>query len=131
MVKSKGALHLTEKGSEIWDSGRARVGWPDYPSHANVLPPLLGPSQAWGLSTGHSCFPFLLNHTAAIWTRLSLHNVAELLHRPRLGLSRQAWPSEPRPLPSAPMPDPLGPSSLLPSLLRGPADSSGPGSATC
>lgn len=39
-------LSRAERGSEIWDSGRARVGWPDYPSHANALPPLLGPSQA-------------------------------------------------------------------------------------
>lgn len=113
---------MAERGSEIWDSGRARVGWPDYSSHANVLPPLLGPSQAcvsvsvWGgggLTTGHSCFPFLLNHTVAIWMRLSLHSPAELLRWPRLSLCRQAWPSEPWPLPSAPVADPLRPSSRL------------------
>ncbi len=83
--------------------------------------PVGSQSSMGGLSAGHSCFPFLLNHTAAIWTRLSPHNTAELLCRPRLSLSRQAWPSEPRPLPSAPVPDPLSPSSLLLPLLRGPA----------
>lgn len=71
------------------------------------------PVKRGGLSAGHSCFPFLLNHTAAIWTRLLPHNTAELLRRPRLSLSRLAWPSEPRPLPSAPVPDPLRPSSPL------------------
>ncbi|KAM7385943.1 hypothetical protein PAMP_001983 [Pampus punctatissimus] len=73
---------MAERRSEIWDSGRAGAGWPDYPSHANGLPPLLGPSQAWGLSAGRSCFPFLLNHTAAIWTRLSLHDAAAALPAP-------------------------------------------------
>lgn len=77
------------------------------------------PVKHRGLSTGHSCFPFLLNHTAAIWTRLSPCNTTEHLRRPRLSLSRQASPSEPRPLPSAPVADHLSHSSPL--FLRGPA----------
>lgn len=48
---------LAERGSEIWDSGRAQVGWPDYPSHANALPPLLGPSQAWGVQRWPQLLP--------------------------------------------------------------------------
>ncbi len=83
------------------------------------LPCWVPVKRGGALSAGHSCFPFLLNHTATIWTRLSLHT--ELLRRPRLSLSRQAWPSEPRPLPSAPVPDPLCPNSPLLLLLRGPA----------
>lgn len=96
---------------------RARVGWPDYSSHANVPP-----STAESQSSVCVCVSFgrrggswsqLLpvsakNHTAAIWMRLRLHNVAALLQP---SLSRQAWPSEPRPLPSAPVPDPPCPSS--------------------
>lgn len=36
-------------------------------------PPAAGSqSSVGGLGAGHSCFPFLLNHTAAIWTRLTL-----------------------------------------------------------
>lgn len=80
------------------------------------------PVKHRGLSTGHSCFPFLLNHTAAIWTRLSPCNATEHLRRPRLSISRQAWPSEPRPLPSVPVADLLVPSSPL--FLRGPASRS-------
>lgn len=83
--------------------------------------PVGSQSSVGGLSVGHSCFPFLLNHTAAIWMRLPPHNATELLCRPQQGLSRQAWPSESRPLPSAPVPDPLCPSSLLLPLLRRPA----------
>lgn len=108
---------MAERGSEIWDSGRAGAGWPDYPSHANTPPPPppMSPvgSQSnmgggggwwwwwWGLGAGHSCFPFLLNHTAAIWTRLRLHSAAELLCRP-----------QPQPGPQSP-----GPCLLLQCLI--------------
>ena len=63
-----------------------------------------------GLGAGHSCFPFLQNATAAIWTRPSLRSPDELLCRP-LCLSRQAWSFEPWPQPHAPLPDPCCPIS--------------------
>lgn len=54
-----------------------------------------------GLSAGHSCFPFQLNHTAAIWTRLS--QCAALLS----SSAGPEWASPDRP----------GPQSACPCLL--------------
>lgn len=87
------------------------------------------PVKRGGLSTGHSCFPFLLNHTAAIWTRLSPHHATELLRCPD-------WASPDRPGPQSP-----GPCLVLQRLIlsasalcctsEGRLNFSGPGHGTC
>jgi len=48
--------------------------WPDYPSHANVLSPRLGPSEAWGAL----CWPqLLLVSTQSHSSHLDTHVVAK------------------------------------------------------
>lgn len=58
------------------------------------------------------------SHSSHLDKAVSALGAAELLCRPRMSISRQTWPSEPWPLPSAPVADPPCPSSLP---LRGPS----------
>lgn len=67
-----------EKRSEIWDRGCWGWGgvcvwggsWPDYPSHANVLSPRLGPSEAWASVLATAAIRFYQSHSSHLDTHV-------------------------------------------------------------